>query len=124
MASPLLGIAGINSLLFATYGMSQRLISPYPQLSLKETALAGSIAGAVNAVIASPGKFLLRLSGTTFKLRGLPVELFKIRMQGQYGAITDQRLRAVGRELLSEWGFRKGVMRGFWVGLYSYLVRI
>ena len=55
MASPLLGIAGVNSLLFASYGASKRIISPYPQLSLKEIALAGAMAGAVNAVLASPG---------------------------------------------------------------------
>ena len=55
MASPLIGIAGVNSLLFAAYGVSKRIISPFPQLSLKETAAAGAIAGAINAVLASPG---------------------------------------------------------------------
>lgn len=56
MASPLLGIAGVNSLLFAAYGASKRIISPFPQLSLKEIALAGAMAGAANAVLASPGQ--------------------------------------------------------------------
>ncbi|ETW74694.1 mitochondrial carrier protein [Heterobasidion irregulare TC 32-1] len=97
MASPLLGIAGVNSLLFAAYGASKRIISPFPQLSLKEIAAAGAMAGAANAVLASP------------------VEMFKVRMQGQYGAATDQRLREVVREMWSEWGFRRGVMRGYWV---------
>ncbi|KAF9256838.1 mitochondrial carrier [Marasmius fiardii PR-910] len=97
MASPLIGIAGVNSLLFASYGVSKRIISPFPQLSLPETALAGSMAGAANAILASP------------------VEMFKVRMQGQYGAASDKRLRAVAREMWSEWGFRKGVMRGYWV---------
>ena len=55
MASPLLGIAGVNSLLFAAYGTSKRIISPFPQLSLKEIAAAGALAGAINAVLASPG---------------------------------------------------------------------
>jgi len=55
MASPLLGIAGVNSLLFAAYGTSKRLISPYGELSLDQIAAAGAIAGAVNAVLASPG---------------------------------------------------------------------
>jgi solute carrier family 25 (mitochondrial carnitine/acylcarnitine transporter), member 20/29 len=55
MASPLIGIAGVNSLLFASYGISKRIISPFP-LSLKETALSGSMAGAANAILASPGK--------------------------------------------------------------------
>ncbi|KAF8142980.1 mitochondrial carrier domain-containing protein [Mycena galopus ATCC 62051] len=96
MASPLLGIAGVNSLLFASYGASRRIISPFP-LSLPEIALAGSMAGAANAILASP------------------VEMFKVRMQGQYGGKGDKRLRVVAREMWKEWGFRKGVMRGYWV---------
>ncbi|KAF8901893.1 mitochondrial carrier [Gymnopilus junonius] len=97
MASPLLGIAGVNSLLFAAYGTSKRIISPFPHLSLKEIALAGAMAGAANAILASP------------------VEMFKVRMQGQYGAATDKRLSAVVSEMWKDWGFRKGVMRGYWV---------
>lgn len=75
MASPLIGIAGVNSLLFASYGISKRIISPFPQLSLPETSLAGvynitcqsfvddtmmcllgAMAGASNAILASPGE--------------------------------------------------------------------
>ena len=56
MASPLIGIAGVNSLLFAAYGASKRLISPFPQLSLQEIAAAGAMAGAANAILASPGR--------------------------------------------------------------------
>jgi solute carrier family 25 carnitine/acylcarnitine transporter 20/29 len=97
MASPLLGIAGVNSLLFAAYGVSKRIISPFGQLSLKETAAAGAMAGAANAVLASP------------------VEMFKVRMQGQYGNPSDERLRVVVREMWARWGFRRGVMRGYWV---------
>jgi solute carrier family 25 carnitine/acylcarnitine transporter 20/29 len=36
-------------------------------------------------------------------------------MQGQYGDATDKRLSIVFRDMWSQWGFRKGVMRGFWV---------
>ncbi|TFY81479.1 hypothetical protein EWM64_g2533 [Hericium alpestre] len=97
MLSPLFGIAGVNSLLFASYGASKRIVSPFPQLSLKEIAAAGAMAGAANAVLASP------------------VEMFKVRMQGQYGAVTDKRLRHVMKEMWRDWGFRKGVMRGYWV---------
>ncbi|KAJ4489176.1 mitochondrial carrier domain-containing protein [Lentinula lateritia] len=97
MASPLLGIAGVNSLLFAAYGVSKRIVSPYPQLSLPETSLAGAMAGAANTILASP------------------VEMFKVRMQGQYGGAQDKRLSAVAREMWTQWGFRKGVMRGYWV---------
>jgi hypothetical protein len=57
MASPLLGIAGVNSLLFASYVYSKRIVSPFPQLSLKEIAIAGAMAGAANAILASPGLF-------------------------------------------------------------------
>ncbi|OBZ69896.1 Mitochondrial substrate carrier family protein G [Grifola frondosa] len=97
MASPLIGIAGVNSLLFAAYGVSRRIISPFPQLSLKEIAAAGAMAGAANAILASP------------------VEMFKVRMQGQYGAATDKRLHVVVSDMWSHWGFRKGIMRGYWV---------
>ncbi|KAG2129870.1 mitochondrial carrier [Suillus bovinus] len=97
MASPLLGIAGVNSLLFASYVYSKRIVSPFPQLSLKEIAMAGAMAGAANAILASP------------------VEMFKVRMQGQYGAATDKKLRDVAKEMWRDWGFRKGVMRGYWV---------
>src|SRR5712672_374927 len=97
MTSPLLGIAGVTSLVFGAYGISKRIISPFGQLSLKETAAAGAMAGAVHSVLASP------------------VEMFKVRMQGQYGSPGDKPLRVVVREMWVEWGFRKGVMRGFWV---------
>ncbi|KAF8519511.1 mitochondrial carrier [Gautieria morchelliformis] len=97
MASPLVGIAGVNSLLFTAYFVSRRIISPFPELSLRQTALAGSMAGAVNSLLASP------------------VELLKVRMQGQYGAVDDKRLSRVAADLYKTWGFRQGVMRGFWV---------
>ncbi|KIK81230.1 hypothetical protein PAXRUDRAFT_156545 [Paxillus rubicundulus Ve08.2h10] len=97
MASPLLGIAGVNSLLFASYAASKRIISPFPELSIQQIALAGGTAGFVNSVLAGP------------------VEMFKVRMQGQYGASTDQRLRDVAREMWRAWGFKRGIMRGYWV---------
>lgn len=55
MASPLLGIAAVNSFLFTAYSVSKRIISPFPDLSLKEIALAGAMAGAGNSILASPG---------------------------------------------------------------------
>jgi solute carrier family 25 (mitochondrial carnitine/acylcarnitine transporter), member 20/29 len=97
MASPLLGVAGVNSLLFASYAASKRVVSPIPDLSIPQIALAGSMAGAVNSILASP------------------VEMFKIRMQGQYGQPGDKRLSRVLSDMWREWGFRKGIMRGFWV---------
>ena len=59
MASPLIGIAGVNSLLFTSYAISKRMISPFPDLSLKEIAAAGAMAGAANSILASPGKSCL-----------------------------------------------------------------
>ncbi|EGF99901.1 uncharacterized protein MELLADRAFT_26850, partial [Melampsora larici-populina 98AG31] len=97
MFSPLIGVAGVNSLLFGAYTISKRLVSPFPDLSISQTALAGSMAGAVNSILASP------------------VEMLKIRMQAQYGKPNDKRLREVVAELWREWGFKKGIMRGFWV---------
>jgi len=97
MASPLLGIAGVNSLLFAAYAASRRLVSPFPDLSIQQVALAGGMAGAINAVLASP------------------VEMFKVRMQGQYGSAGDKRLRDIAREMWKEWGFTRGIMRGYWI---------
>ena len=41
--------------------------------------------------------------------------MFKVRMQGQYGQPGDKKLREVVSEMWSEWGFRKGIMRGYWV---------
>lgn len=96
MASPLLGVAGVNSLLFASNQFARKLISPYPQLSIGQVALAGSMAGAVQSILASP------------------VEMFKIRMQGQYGK-EGKKLRQVVGDMYSEWGWKRGIMRGFWV---------
>lgn len=98
MASPLVGVAGVNSLLFASNALFRSLISPYPQLSIPQVALAGSAAGAVQSLLASP------------------VEMFKIRMQGQYGSQKQGgRLRDVVGDMYSQWGWRQGIMRGFWV---------
>jgi solute carrier family 25 carnitine/acylcarnitine transporter 20/29 len=96
MASPLLGVAGVNSLLFASNAYARKLVSPYPNLSIAQVATAGAMAGAVQSLLASP------------------VEMFKIRMQGQYG--TGKRLTAVVGDMYREWGWRRGIMRGFWVG--------
>ncbi|KAG6330880.1 hypothetical protein ID866_8210 [Astraeus odoratus] len=96
MASPLIGIAGVNSLLFASYATSKRIVSPFPQLTLPQTALAGAMAGAANAILASP------------------VEMFKVIMQGQYGT-SKRRLRNIVMETWLNWGFRRGIMRGYWI---------
>ncbi|KAE8223008.1 hypothetical protein CF319_g3899 [Tilletia indica] len=98
MTSPLLGVAAQNSLLFTAFALAKRYVSPTSQdLSVAQVAAAGSIAGIINSVLASP------------------VELFKIRMQVQYGSPADRKLSQVAKDLWSEHGFKRGVMRGFWV---------
>ncbi|KAK0547497.1 hypothetical protein OC845_004066 [Tilletia horrida] len=98
MTSPLLGVAAQNSLLFTAFALAKRAVSPDSQdLSVAQVAAAGSIAGVINSVLASP------------------VELLKIRMQAQYGSPEDRKLSQVARDLWREHGFKRGVMRGFWV---------
>jgi solute carrier family 25 (mitochondrial carnitine/acylcarnitine transporter), member 20/29 len=62
MASPLLGIAAVNSLLFTAYSVSRRIVSPFPDLSIPQVGLAGAMAGAVNATLASPGEYLFPIT--------------------------------------------------------------
>ncbi|TKY88797.1 hypothetical protein EX895_002428 [Sporisorium graminicola] len=103
MASPLLGIAAQNALLFTAFQAAKRVISPETQrLSTGQIAAAGAVAGGVNSVLSSP------------------VELFKIRMQAQItsargGGDKPQKLSAVARQVYTNYGLRRGVMRGFWV---------
>ena len=99
MASPLLGIAVQNSFLFTAFSLAKRAVSPdTPELSVGQVVTAGAIAGAANSVLSSP------------------VELLKIQMQSQYGGESDVRLTQYARQLWSRAGFRRGIMRGFWVG--------
>ncbi|KAJ9474618.1 Carrier protein YMC2, mitochondrial [Pseudozyma hubeiensis] len=105
MASPLIGIAAQNALLFTAFQSAKRLISPSTQaLSIPQIAAAGAIAGGVNSILSSP------------------VELFKIRMQAQITsrntsseAAKTKKLSAVAKEVYSTYGVKNGVMRGFWV---------
>jgi hypothetical protein len=215
----------MSPLLFTAYGASRRIVSPFPDLTVPQVALAGSMAGAANAVLASPvgaecsrsdsfpDRFLCRptpfqtdsssdplqidstsvqllfrptppqSSSSSDRLRCSPaslhtvearwtaserigagwnglervlfpvsavlavqnpnqrfgspldptiiirtsrdllwlpvlirqVEMFKIRMQGQYGGAGDKRLRQVVGDMWREYGVRNGVMRGYWV---------
>lgn len=77
MASPLLGVAAVNSLLFGALSVAKRIVSPYPDLSIAQVGLAGGMAGGVNAILASP------------------VEMFKVgsvRSLQSYGALTQAGL--------------------------------
>lgn len=110
MASPLLGIAAQNALLFTAFQTAKRLISPESQqLDIAQIAAAGAIAGGVNSILSSP------------------VELFKIRMQAQITSKSPspstanpteakpKKLSIVAKEVYSNYGIRNGVMRGFWI---------
>ena len=113
MASPLLGIAAQNALLFTAFQAAKRLISPETQqLSTAQIAAAGAVAGGINSILSSP------------------VELFKIRMQAQITSkssstttsapseVNSKKLSAVAREVYSNYGVRNGVMRGFWITVF------
>ena len=43
------------------------------------------------------------------------VEMFKIRMQGQYGGAGDKKLGRVVSDMWRDYGFRNGIMRGYWI---------
>jgi hypothetical protein len=62
MASPLVGMTGVNALLFASYGAAKRIVSPFPELSIGQTAIAGGMAGAANTVLASPGGYVSQVA--------------------------------------------------------------
>jgi solute carrier family 25 carnitine/acylcarnitine transporter 20/29 len=68
MASPLIGVAAVNSLLFTSFALSKRLLSPYPDLAVWQVGVAGGMAGGVNALLASPVEM--------FKVSSLPLSFF------------------------------------------------
>jgi hypothetical protein len=45
--------------------------------------------------------------------------MFKIRMQGQYGGAGDKKLGKVVGDVWRNYGFRDGIMRGYWVSLIT-----
>jgi len=42
--------------------------------------------------------------------------MFKIRMQGQYGGPGDKKLSQAVADMWRQYGFRRGIMRGYVVG--------
>ncbi|KAJ2009921.1 hypothetical protein GGI04_000020 [Coemansia thaxteri] len=102
MASPLVGIAAVNSLLFwaYSYGKAMQTGSPGVTPTLVQIAIAGAGAGAVNSILASP------------------VELLKVRLQVQYssaatGAALFRGPVHLAQHLVQQFGAR-GIMWGFW----------
>lgn len=132
MTPPLVGIAAVNSLLFAANTAIRRLISPYPdRLSTAQIAGAGALAGAVQAVLASPVEmFKVRLRRyldsfqvqvvcfglTSDALAGPRLFPSQVRLQAQYGP-NPKRLRDIVGEMYSKYGWKNGIMRGYWVSL-------
>ncbi|KAJ2194455.1 hypothetical protein IW139_004639 [Coemansia sp. RSA 353] len=102
MASPLVGIAAVNSLLFWAYSYGKTLQTGSPNITptMGQIALAGAGAGVVNSVLASP------------------VELLKVRLQVQYnaaarGAEVFRGPVPLARHLVQQFGAR-GIAWGFW----------
>ncbi|ORX73749.1 mitochondrial carrier, partial [Linderina pennispora] len=97
MASPLVGIAAVNSLLFWAYSLGKRLQTNSTSPTLGQVAIAGSGAGIVNSVLASP------------------VELLKVRLQTQYSGAgnTFKGPIPLAKHLVQQFGAR-GIMWGFW----------
>jgi len=108
MASPLLGIAGVNSLLFAAYAASKRVISPFPDLKIQQIALAGGMAGAINAILASPGGSFSH----TNPFRMVPSCLNQQLKCSKLGCKVSMVLRAInGSESSQEKCGKNGVLR-------------
>ncbi|KAF9164069.1 hypothetical protein DFQ26_001856 [Actinomortierella ambigua] len=102
MASPLVGVAAVNALLFGAYSNLKLIQEAYPgaPLTLGQIAIAGAGAGVVNAILASP------------------VEMLKIKMQAQYGSGSAVRYKGpvdCARQLIREYGVKNGLMRGYWI---------
>ncbi|KAJ2441271.1 hypothetical protein GGF42_007349, partial [Coemansia sp. RSA 2424] len=102
MASPLIGCAAVNSLLFwaYSYGKSIQTGSLDATPTLGQVAIAGAGAGIVNSILASP------------------VELLKVRLQVQNSTASAGNTLFRGpvhlaRHLAHQFGAR-GIMWGFW----------
>lgn len=55
MATPIVGVAAINSLLFAAYGSALRLVSKdFENPTLMDVFLAGNISGFINGFFSTP----------------------------------------------------------------------
>ncbi|SGY17405.1 BQ5605_C015g07775 [Microbotryum silenes-dioicae] len=122
MASPLIGVAGVNSLLFGANQQARKLVSPYPDLSLPQVAVAGAMAGAAQSVLASPvemfkvgGRWAPRVIGFPAFLQLIRITFtLQVRMQAQYGP-NPKRLREIVGEMHQKWGWKRGIMRGYWI---------
>ncbi|KAL1920624.1 uncharacterized protein VTP21DRAFT_1001 [Calcarisporiella thermophila] len=99
MASPLVGIGAVNALLFAANSRLKAIQQAQPNqvLGLWQIAIAGAGAGAINSILASP------------------VELLKVKLQGQYGGrkVYSGPIDCA-KKLIAEAGIRRGLFRGFW----------
>ncbi|KAJ1927071.1 hypothetical protein IWQ60_003263 [Tieghemiomyces parasiticus] len=102
------GPLGLYKVLFAAYSRLREFQKRHPDdtLRLHQIALAGAGAGAANAWIVSP------------------VELIKIRLQGQFTSTSTGGSTStycgpfeIARDLYRHQGLRAGLMRGFWVTL-------
>ena len=104
ITSPLLGVAGVNALIFGVYGALRPYISGSPgNDALWAHFLAGSISGGVQSFVASP------------------MELVKTRMQLQTdnfkGTKAPSSYQVLNSIYRNEGGLIKGVFKGYGVTL-------
>nr|KAJ3418674.1 hypothetical protein HK105_007993 [Polyrhizophydium stewartii] len=103
MASPLVGVALVNSLLFGVYGSALRFVAKDPDApTVSDIFWAGSISGFVNAFFSSP------------------MELVKIRLQNQDASATPLYRGPID---CIQKIFRTQGIRGLYRGLGTTLIR-
>lgn len=88
MASPLLGVAAVNSLLFGSFAISKRIVSPYPDLTGAQTALAGAMAGGITATLASPVEMFKIKSVNTLLLSVFQADIYRLGCKGNMAQRT------------------------------------
>ncbi|KAJ3304259.1 hypothetical protein HDV03_002996 [Kappamyces sp. JEL0829] len=106
MASPMVGVAVVNSLLFAVYGTALRLCAKDPENpTVSDVFIAGCISGSVNGFFSCP------------------MELIKIRLQNQTNSRREANRLYQGPVDCIRKIVRKDGVRGLMRGLPTTLVR-
>eukprot|EP00126_Sphaerothecum_destruens_P006453 Sdes_comp19362_c0_seq1m10605 len=105
MASPMAGVAAINSLLFGVYGTTLRYLSPDQTLpTISNIAIAGGVSGTVNSILSCP------------------IELMKTRLQVQGSSSANPTLYKGPLDcLVKTW--KAGGLRGCYHGMTATLIR-
>ncbi|KAI1300366.1 hypothetical protein EDD11_006231 [Mortierella claussenii] len=122
ISSPIVGLAGLNSILFASYSASMRLLetlSPPPNASIYASALAAGDGYQPLSHVFTAGF----VAGVACFLVSTPTELIKCRAQVIASRLDPNSSAAAQRAILSEsgsWQVTKDVVRRFgFKGLYQ-----